>query len=187
MSEANTIPLILEDHVSQVPALQLLMAMGWEYLRPDEAISMRGSRLANVILDGVLEQQLRAMNRIRHRGEELPFSEGNIVAAIQALKDILYDGLVRTNEKIYDLLSLGKSLPQSIQGDVKSFSLQYIDWEHPERNVYHVTEEFAVERTNNKDTYRPDLILFVNGIPLGVIECKRPDLPPWARSNQTSD
>ena len=50
-----------------------------------------------------------------------------------------YDGLVRTNEKVYDLLCLGKSLQQSIEGDLKSFTLQYIDWERPERNVYHVT------------------------------------------------
>jgi type I restriction enzyme, R subunit len=178
MSMEISIPLILEDHASQIPALQLLQNFGWTYLSPDDALVVRGGRVSNVILDGILEQQLRLMNRIRYRGEELPFSEGNIVGAMQALKDILYDGLVRTNEKIYDLLSLGKSLQQSIQGDVKSFTLQYIDWEHPERNVYHVTEEFAVERPGTKDTYRPDIVLFVNGIPLVVIECKRPDLPP---------
>jgi len=40
----------------------------------------------------------------------------------------VYDGLVRTNEKIYDLLVLGKSLQQTIAGDTKSFPLQYIDW-----------------------------------------------------------
>lgn len=171
-------PLMREDHISQVPALQVLENLGWEYLSPDEALELRGGRLSGVILDGILEQQLRVMNRIKYRGEEFPFSEGNIVGAIQALKDMPYDGLVRTNEKIYDLLSLGKSLQQSIQGDVKSFTLQYIDWEHPQRNVYHVTEEFAVERTSSKETYRPDLVLFVNGIPLAVIECKRPDLPP---------
>ena len=43
-------------------------------------------------------------------------------------------------------------------------------------NVFHVTEEFAVSRTGMTDTYRPDIVLFVNGIPLCVIECKRPDV-----------
>jgi len=61
-------------------------------------------------------------------------------------------------------------------GNLKSFSLRYIDWEHPEKNVYHVAEEFAVERRGSHETRRPDLVLFVNGIPLGVIECKSPDL-----------
>jgi type I restriction enzyme, R subunit len=101
-----------------------------------------------------------------------------IVAAIEALKNVFYDGLVRTNEKIYDLLSLGKSLQQSVQGDIKSFNLRYIDWDHPEKNAFHVTEEYCVERAGSKDTYIPDIVLFVNGIPVVVIECKRPDLPP---------
>ena len=86
---------------------------------------------------------------------------------------------MRTNEKIYDLLVLGKSLPQTIDGDTKSFPLLYIDW-NPEtfltNNVFHVTEEFEVERTASHETRRPDIVLFVNGIPLAVIECKRPDL-----------
>jgi type I restriction enzyme R subunit len=167
-----------EDHISQVPALQLLQNLGWTYLAPAQALEMRGARLANVILDGVLERQLRAMNIVRYRGEEYPFTEANIHEAAQALKDIVYDGLVRTNAKVYDLLCLGKSLQQSVRGDLKSFTLRYIDWEHPERNVYHVTEEFSVERTGSKETYRPDIVLFVNGIPLVVIECKRTDLGP---------
>jgi type I restriction enzyme R subunit len=169
-------PLWEEDHISQVPALQLLQNMSWQYLTPAEALDLRGGRAAAVVLDGILEQQLRQMNRICLRGREYPFTEGNIVAGVQAIKDVMYDGLVRTNEKVYDLLCLGKSLPQSIDGDVKSFTLHYIDWEHPERNVYHVTEEFDVERAGRKDCYRPDVVLFVNGIPLAVIECKRPDL-----------
>lgn len=169
-------PLMKEDHISQVPALQLLQNLGWTYLPPSEALDLRGGRTSSVILDGILEQQLRLMNRIRFKGEEHPFSEGNIHSAIQALKDEVYDGLIRTNEKLYDLLCLGKSLQQSIAGDLKSFSLHYINWENPERNVYHVTEEFTVERTASKETYRPDIVLFVNGIPLAVIECKRTDL-----------
>lgn len=171
-------PQMQEDFISQVPALQLLSSLGYTYLSPSEALGLRGGKVSGVILDGVLEAWLRQNNVVRFKGEEVPFSEGNIVGAIQALKEVLYDGLVRTNEKIYDLLCLGKSLQQSIQGDVKSFTLQYVDWEHPERNVFHVTEEFAVERSGSKETFRPDLVLFVNGIPLAVIECKRPDLGP---------
>jgi type I restriction enzyme R subunit len=167
-----------EDHISQIPALQLLQNLGYTYLTPDEALALRGGKTRNVILDGILADQLRKMNVVRYRGEEYPFTEGNIFSAVQSLKDIIYDGLVRTNEKVYDLLCLGRSLQQSIDGDIKSFTLKYIDWEHPENNVYHVTEEFSVERTGTKEEYRPDIVLFVNGIPLVVIECKRPELGP---------
>ncbi|HDO25883.1 MAG TPA: restriction endonuclease subunit R, partial [Nitrospirae bacterium] len=120
-------PLMKEDHISQLPALQLLQNMGYTYLKPEEALQLRGGRARNVILEGILEEQLRSMNKITYKGQEYPFSEGNIISAVQALKDVIYDGLVRTNEKVYDLLCLGKSLQQSISGDIKSFSLHYID------------------------------------------------------------
>src|SRR3972149_6693150 len=171
-------PSMKEDHISQIPALQLLQNLGYTYLTPEEALALRGGKTRNVILDGILTEQLRKMNVVRYRGEEYPFTEGNIFSAVQSLKDIIYDGLVRTNEKVYDLLCLGRSLQQSIDGDIKSFTLKYIDWEHPENNVYHVTEEFSVERSGTKEEYRPDIVLFVNGIPLVVIECKRPELGP---------
>ena len=79
---------------------------------------------------------------------------------------------INANQYFYDLITLGKSFEQNIAGDRKSFSFKYIDWENPENNIFHVTEEFSVLRTNRSDTYRPDLVLFINGIPLVVIECK---------------
>ncbi len=163
----NDLPSFLEDHISQIPALQLLQNLGWEYLTPAETVSLRSGKLSGVILDGILITQLRKLNKIRFKGGEYEFSEGNIQSAMQALKDVLFDGLVRTNEKVYDLLVLGKSLSQTIDGDTKSFPLFYIDW-NPEtfltNNVFHVTEEFEVERTASHETRRPDLVLFVNGI-----------------------
>ena len=176
MTDSERSPQYTEDTISQLPALQLLQNLGWQYLAPDEALKLRGGKLSNVLLDGVLVPWLREHNRVRFKGKELPFTEGNILSALQALKEIPFDGLVRTNEKIYDLLCLGKSLQQSVDGDIKSFTLKYIDWEHPENNVFHVTEEFAVERTGSHQTRRPDIVLFVNGIPLGVVECKSPHI-----------
>jgi len=175
------IPLMKEDHISQVPALQLLQNIGYTYLTPEEALQLRGGRTSGIMLDGILETQLRKINRIRFKGEEHPFSEANIHSGIQGLKDIVFDGLVRTNEKVYDLLCLGRSLQQSISGDTKSFPFKYIDWDAtPDRpygdNMFHVTEEFSVERSGSHETRRPDIVLFVNGIPLCVIECKRPDI-----------
>ena len=168
------LPDMREDAISQVPALHVLQNLGWQYLTSGEALELRGGRLSNVFLDGVLASWLREHNRVRYKGQDLPFTEGNILSAMQALKETPIDGLVRTNEHVYDLLCLGRSLQQSVDGDIRSFTLRYIDWEYPENNVYHVTEEFAVERTGSHETLRPDIVLFVNGIPLCVIECKAP-------------
>src|SRR5690606_34125951 len=65
---------------------------------------------------------------------------------------------------------------QQVDGDRKSLTLQYIDWEEMGNNVFHVTEEYSVMRSVGKEHYRPDIVLFVNGIPLCIIECKRPDM-----------
>src|SRR5438445_5290722 len=102
-------PSFQEDHISQVPALQLLQNLGYVYLRPQEIHLERKGKLSNVLLEGILGQQLRKLNRINYRGRPHEFSDANIQAAIQALKDVPFDGLVRTSEKIYDLLALGKS------------------------------------------------------------------------------
>lgn len=165
-----------EQTTSQLPALHLLQNLGYTYLTPEEARQMRRGRLRNVLLEGMLIDWLRDNNRVQYKGREYHFSEGNIISAVEALKVDISAGLVRSNEKIYDLLTLGKSMQQSIEGDLRSFSLHYINWEHPQKNVYHVTEEYSVEREGSERTCRPDIVLFVNGIPFVVIECKSSDI-----------
>lgn len=174
-SMTNT-PDLRETKISQIPALKLLQKLGWKYLTPDETLQHRGGKLSNVLLEDILTTWLRKNNAIQYRNNILPFSESNIFHALQELKNMPFDGLIRTNEKIYDLLSFGKSLTQVIDGDKKSFTLNYIDWIHPENNLFHVTKEFEVEDIGSYKTRRPDIILFVNGIPLAVIECKSPSI-----------
>ena len=167
-----------ENDISQKPALELLQKLGYKYLSPEEALVMRGGKTSNVLLEEVLRRQLRELNSIRigNRKEER-FSEQNIENGVIAMRNVpMEGGYLSGNEAIYNMLTLGKAFEQSIDGDKKSYTMRYIDWERPENNVYHVTEEFAVTRTGSADTYRPDIVLFVNGIPLVVIECKRPDI-----------
>lgn len=165
----------LEDIVSHLPALHLLQHLGYQYLTPAEAVALRGGKRSRVVLDAVLLDQLRKLNQITFKGEKHEFTDANLRAATDALTNLPFDGLVKTNEQAFDLLTLGKSLEQTIDGNKKSYSLRYIDWETPANNVFHVADEFEVERTGSHETRRPDLVLFVNGIPLSVVECKRPD------------
>lgn len=165
-----------EDEISQIPALQLMVNLGWSYLSPNEALAARGGRRGRVLLNEILAKQLRTLNVIQYKGAEYAFTESNIQSAIQALEDLPAEGVVRTNERVYDLLRLPKSVPQLIQGDLKSFPLSYIDWVNFYRNKFHVTEEFSVDPSGGGEPRRPDIVLFVNGIPLAVIECKRPSV-----------
>ncbi len=123
----------------------------------------------------MLEPWLAEHNAIDFKGGRHAFSAANLREAVERLVNEPFQSLMLTNARLYELLTLGTSLTQSIDGDRKSFDLHYIDWRHPERNVYHVTDEFSVEKRGSHSTRRADIVLFVNGIPLVVIECKRAD------------
>lgn len=165
-----------EDFSSLIPALHLLMNLGYNYLNPTEALRLRREKTSQAVLDLVLREQLKKFNTFNFKGKDHSFSEANIDKAIQEIRDIPFDSLMTTNEKVYDLITLGKSFEQTIEGYTRSFSLKYIDWENIENNVFHVCDEFVIERRHSHQTRRPDIVLFVNGIPLVVIECKRPDV-----------
>lgn len=171
-------PSFKEDHISQIPALQLLQKLGYTYLSREQALELRGGKESNVLLEGILRAQLPKINRIRvSSSKTAEFSETNIENGIRALKELpLHEGYITAAKTAYDLLTLGKPLEQNVDGTKKSHTLQYIDWKDISKNVFHVTEEFSVLRTDGKERFRPDIVLFVNGIPLCVIECKRPDL-----------
>lgn len=167
----------LEINASQRPALALLDAMGYTYISPADCDRQRGSRY-HVLLRDILRGQLRRLNRYVYAGAENEFSAANIERAMEDLDEPLTDGLVRTSEKIYDALLLGKSYPETVgDGKMLSFNLRYIDWDNPQNNVFHVTEEFAVDSQDRQHNARPDIVLFINGIPFAVIECKAPHIP----------
>jgi type I restriction enzyme R subunit len=167
-----------EDHISQIPALQLLIKLGYTYLSQAEAEKQRGGKTTQVLLEDILRKQLKEINSIRVSAAKTSiFTDENIEKGILALKSLpMNEGYIAACEKAYQLLTLGHALEQSIDGDKKSFTMQYIDWKNRSNNVFHVTEEFSVMRSKSREHYRPDLVLFVNGIPICIIECKRPDL-----------
>lgn len=163
-----------EKHVSQIPALHLLQKLGFGLLTKRELDAQRRGKLGNVLLEGILNKQLTKLNRIEHRGATYPFSEANIETAIERLRGQGSAGLLRTNEGLTDLLQLGTSLDQTIEGETRGRQLRYIDWGNPANNAFHVAKEFDIARTGSQQTCRPDIVLFVNGIPFCVVECKGP-------------
>ena len=158
---------------SQAPALRLLQKLGWHYLTPEAAEEQRDELLTNVVLDKLLKEQLARINQFEFAGKKQRFSSHSIESAARALHNVVATSLLATNEKIYDLLTLGKSFTEYVDGQEKAFTLHYIDWEHPENNSFHVCEEFTVEGMHERR--RPDIVMFINGIPIVVIENKRRD------------
>lgn len=168
--------LYLEDNISKLPAIELLKKLGYKYISPDNCALQRGS-LYDVVLKGVLREQLKRLNRFYYGGFENEFSLANIERAIEEIDEPLTDGLIRTSEKIYDYLLLGKSYAETVgDGKIMSFNMKYIDWENMDNNVFHITDEYQVDSQDKQHNARPDIVLFINGIPFAVIECKSPQI-----------
>jgi type I restriction enzyme R subunit len=162
-----------EMNISQIPAIEVLKGLGYTYIESKKAETLRGN-LYNVLLKNILKEKLIELNSYVYKGVQYKFSDKNIKQAILDIDEPLTDGLVKTNEKIYESLMLGRSYQENLpDGTKRSFNLRYIDWENPYNNVFHVIEEFSVEKEDGQGTARPDIVLFVNGIPFAVIECKK--------------
>lgn len=164
-----------EKNASQQPAIELLQSLGYTYIDVNSCKKERKSKY-NVLLRDILKNQLIKLNSYTFLGETHKFSMSNIEKAIDDLDQPLTYGLVNTSEKIYNKLLFGESYPEKLKdGKILSFNIKYIDWEHfEENNVFHVTEQFSVESRDKLHNAIPDIVLFINGIPFAVIECKAP-------------
>lgn len=167
-----------EDYSSQLPALRTLINLGYQYLSQQKVMEQRYDRTSNVLLEPILKEQLAKINEIRVSSTHTEkFTQSNIDEAVLRLKEIpLEQGYLSATQHIYELVTLGTTLDQTIEGNRREYTLQFIDWKNPNNNVFHIAEEFSVITTDGKSELRPDIVLFVNGIPLSIIECKREDM-----------
>ncbi|MFZ1085664.1 MAG: HsdR family type I site-specific deoxyribonuclease [Terracidiphilus sp.] len=156
---------------AQLQALQTLINCGWRYVTRSEADQWRDGRRTLAFLETQLRADLARINRIQHDGRAYPFSEPNIDAAVRRLTDRIPEGVVRANERMTDDLMLGIALPQTIGATSREWPFKFIDWEDWRANTFQVTSEYTVSEPGGP-VIRVDLVLFVNGIPLGVIEVK---------------
>ncbi|WP_445369079.1 type I restriction endonuclease subunit R [Methylomonas sp. BW4-1] len=171
----TVIPETKEVFSSQIPALQVLIAMGYEYLSPAQAFAYRGGQTSEVLLRSVLIAELRK-RRFNWKGQDYPLSNNAIDDIVRQLASPgLGEGLLSANERLYDHLTLGLTVTEFIDGKKAQPTIALIDWENPANNCFQVTDEIEVLNAGGTGTRRPDIVCFVNGIPLVCIEAKRPD------------
>ncbi|PSM51315.1 type I restriction/modification system, restriction subunit [Campylobacter blaseri] len=170
-------PNISSERALQDNVIKLLKSMGYTFISKEENIKLRDGKLGEVVFKDILSKQLQKLNSFEYNGTKYPFSAKNIKKAIDDLNEPLNQGLMSANQKISEQLIYGNSYQEDLgNGIKKSFSFKYIDFENVENNIFHFTEEFAVSRgikTEYEKTRRPDIVLFINGIPFGVIELKK--------------
>jgi type I restriction enzyme R subunit len=154
-----------EDSLSESPAILQLRRLGYTYATPESLDAERDSQ-KQVFLLSRLAAALKRIN---------PWlSDDNVQKAIRDVTHIPATSLIEASKALYAKLAFWISLEQDLGDGKKGQSVRFFDFEDPSKNEFLVTRQFSVRGT--KKTRRPDIVLFVNGIPLVVIECKSPTL-----------
>ena len=162
----------------QQNSINLLQSWGYKFISREENLKLRGGKTSEVLFREILTQKLGEINGYEYKGKRYKFSQSNVLKAVDELAGVsLNEGLMVANERITNLLLLGTSLEENLEdGTRRSFSFKFIDFENLQNNDFYVTEEFEVSRVSQSDAQkhrRPDLVLFINGIPIVVIELKK--------------
>ena len=164
-----------EFNHAEEPARELLERLGWTFV-PREALAAERGDEREVLLRGRLTQALLRLN------EWLTGEQAERV--IFELEHIDATGIAR-NQKLHEYLTFGLPLTVNTAHGQDSRNVRFFDFDHPEGglNEFVVTTQFRVRRGSEKSegeddqrVIKPDLVLFVNGIPLVVMEAKSPSL-----------
>ena len=167
-------PNTAELYSAQIPALATLVSLGWDYLPPATCLAMRGGN-QGILLRPVLIEELKR-RRFDYKGRDYPLSPNAIDQIVRELASPpMHEGLLTANERLYNAITLGITVTEFVDGKKHSVTVPIIDWHDPEHNSFLMTEELALVTSDGTRTRRPDMVGYVNGIPLVVIEAKRPD------------
>lgn len=148
---------------SEEPAVRLLEALGYSFLDAD-ALGRESFR--DVVPVDRLRAALRKLN---------PWlSEENLHRAVRAIVDVPATSLLEANEKAHTALCFGITLEQDRGDGKKSHTVRFVDFDNPTANDLVVTRQLKIK--GQKQHVIPDVVVYVNGIPLAVVECKNPTL-----------
>ena len=179
-----------EEFSSKIPALTLLTNMGYQFIHPSECEILRGNNFAaddkstqKVILAPIMRAFL-AKHTFPFAGEDHKLSDAAIDKVMHELNPAMNLGLRVANENIYNALMYGVTVTEFINGKKTAQTVPFIDWQNIDNNEFHFTEEMIVQNAEGTGNRIPDIVCFVNGLPLVVIEAKRPDS---SKENQTTN
>ena len=164
-----------EDQLVEQPAIQLFAELGWQTVQAlEETFGPDGTLGRETSGEAVLLPRLRAA--LAHLNPSLP-PEAIAGAVDELTRDRSAMSLAAANREVYLLLKDGVrvSAPDGKRGGQKPLQVRVVDWDDPAANDYLLVSQFSI--TGPLYTCRPDLVAFVNGLPVVVIELKKPGVP----------
>ncbi|WP_172198070.1 type I restriction endonuclease subunit R [Saccharibacillus qingshengii] len=144
--------------------IQQLQEMGYAYMHGPSLDVERKSSLEVVLTERLSSAILRLNPWI---------SENNLNKTVRSITHIEAVSLMEANEKLHNMLVSYISVQQDLGKGKKGQTVKLIDFDNPDNNEFLVVDQFSVKGGEEKGI-RPDLIVFVNGLPLVLIECKSP-------------
>ncbi|OAQ19976.1 type I restriction endonuclease subunit R [Thermosulfurimonas dismutans] len=176
-----------EEHYVENPFLAQLQKLGWKIYRQNkdnpeevrEILSFNPSfepvyggyekfreSFREVILEYVLKDSIKRIN---------PWiEEDQINEVVRRITTPTANSLLEANREIHDLLLENTSVSENRKTGERSPTVRFIDFENPENNSFIAISQFKVNIPGTEKHIIPDIVLFVNGLPLVVVECKSP-------------
>ena len=164
-----------EDQLVEQPAIGLFEDLGWETVSAaEEILGTAGTLGRTTKMEAVLAGRLRAA--LEKLNPSLP-SEAITLAMDELTRNRSAMSLAAANREVHELLKQGikVSVPDKERGGQKTERVRVIDWENPEANDFLLVSQMSIQ--GPLYLRRPDLIGFVNGLPLVVVELKKPGVP----------
>lgn len=156
----------LEYTEVELPFIEQLQSYGYIYMKGSELDAERNGR-GSIVLETRL---FNAIKRLNHW-----ISDVNIEKVVKQLVALQAEDLWDANKTMYDwLFGQGISILQDLGGGKKNQTVRLFDFENMDNNEFLVVNQ--VSYTNANGTIRPDIVLYINGLPLVLIECKSPKL-----------
>lgn len=144
-----------------------LQELGYEHLHASFLDSERESRSEIVLRERLSKAILRLNPWI---------SNNNLLKVIHSITHVKSTSLMEANQKFHEMIVNMISIQQDLGKGKKNQTVRLIDFERLENNEFLVVEQLTI--SNAQGNIRPDLIIFINGIPFVIVECKSPMLPP---------
>jgi len=159
----------------EIPFIEQLKGMGWAHMEGDIDVPYLTERAS--FREVLLKDRLRkALMKINLDDSDKPWlDEDRISQIVSALERISAPKLMEANQAAFELIVGGFAVGGGVNGESdREKTAQIIDFEHPEQNDFLAIDQFRVDVPGGKTFITPDIVLFVNGIPLVVVECKSP-------------
>ncbi|MGB4367154.1 MAG: HsdR family type I site-specific deoxyribonuclease, partial [Acetomicrobium sp.] len=176
-----------EEYYVENPFLAQLLGLGWDVYKQnsgdpqdlreiksfgpsfdplyDECSHLRES-FRDIILEDVLRKSIEKIN---------PWiEEDQINEVVRRITTPTANFLLEANNEIHDLLVENTSVSENRRTGEKSPTVKFIDFSNPKNNSFIAISQFKVNIPGTEKHIIPDIVLFVNGLPLVVVECKSP-------------